>query len=92
MQSQNFGYLWRREGIRGGRPCLDGTGVPVDALVDRFVAGESLAELAEDYRLSLPRVEAAVRLVLYARGTNLDEKRAAEKVDRVIPLLAAGVK
>jgi uncharacterized protein (DUF433 family) len=83
----NFGLLQRVDGVRSGRPCLAGSGLLVDALVGRFVAGDSIAELADEYREKPERIEAAIRLVLFARGTNIEERRAAQKVDSVLPLL-----
>lgn len=44
-----------------GRPTLIGTGITVEALVDRFKAGDSIAELAQDYRVTPDRVEAMMR-------------------------------
>lgn len=86
MKTANFGYLWRMDGVRGGAPCLDETGLSAEVLAGRFAAGDSIAELADEYGYKVARIEAAIRLVLFARGINLDEKRAARKVDLVIPL------
>ena len=47
-----------------GRPTLAGTGVTVEALVDRFHAGDTIAGLAEDYRVSPDKVEAMMRWVV----------------------------
>jgi uncharacterized protein (DUF433 family) len=44
-----------------GRPTVSGTGVSVAILVERFAAGESLADLADDYDLTLEQVEEAIR-------------------------------
>lgn len=44
-----------------GRPVLVGTGVPVDEVWQRFQAGESTRDLAEDFRLEQPMVEEAIR-------------------------------
>lgn len=44
-----------------GRPVLRGTGVPVDVLVERHDAGESIDELAEDYDLDPGQVRSAIR-------------------------------
>ena len=52
--------------IQFGRPCLRGTGVPTDALSDRFVAGESIEDLAADYGIDPGLIEEAVR---YERGS-----------------------
>lgn len=47
--------------VQFGRPCLAGTGVPTDVLVQRFRAGESIGELAKDYRRKVEEVEEAIR-------------------------------
>lgn len=44
-----------------GRPTLAGTGITVEALVDRFHAGDTIASLAEDYRVAPDQVEAMMR-------------------------------
>lgn len=44
-----------------GRPIVAGTGVSIAILVDRFGAGESMADLAGDYDLNLEQVEEAIR-------------------------------
>ena len=48
-------------GIQFGRPCLLSTGVPTDALYDRWLSGESLESLAEDYAVRVTQVEEAIR-------------------------------
>ena len=49
--------------IRGGfgRPTLVGTGIRVEVVVARYRAGESPAELAADYRVSVELIDDAVR-------------------------------
>lgn len=47
-----------------GRPVLDGRGVPTAVLADRFKAGDSLSELAEDYGTPSERIEEAIRCEL----------------------------
>lgn len=49
-----------------GAPHLEGTRIRVEAVVSRFVAGETIAELAEDYEISAWEVEAMVRAVCAA--------------------------
>lgn len=46
---------------RFGAPMLSASHVPVAAIVDRWQAGERLAEIAEDFRVGLDEVEDAVR-------------------------------
>jgi uncharacterized protein (DUF433 family) len=46
---------------RFGRPTIAERGVPTDSLFERYQAGDSVAELAEDYGLTPAEVEEAVR-------------------------------
>ena len=52
--------------ISFGRPALVGTGIATSVLADRFKAGESFAELAEDYGRSKEEIEEAIRCELAA--------------------------
>lgn len=47
--------------ISFGRPVLVGTGVPTDVVVERFRAGDSIIDLAEDYDITEEKVEEAIR-------------------------------
>ncbi|MBW1808953.1 MAG: DUF433 domain-containing protein [Deltaproteobacteria bacterium] len=47
-----------------GRPVLVGTGIPVETIVDRFHAGESLSELSNDYSCETKLLEEAIRCAL----------------------------
>ena len=44
-----------------GRPTLIATGVPVETIMERFRAGDSIESLAEDYRVKRDLIEGAVR-------------------------------
>jgi len=44
-----------------GRPTIAGTGIPVSAIFERYRAGDSIAELAEDFRLNIGDIEEAIR-------------------------------
>jgi len=50
--------------IAFGRPVLTGRGVPTAVLADRFKAGDTLAQLAEDYDASPQAIEEALRCEL----------------------------
>lgn len=84
---REFGLLQRKVGVAGGTPCLSRSGIRVEMLAGRFGAGESIADIAADYGRTSEEVEAAIRLVIVARGVNLDEKRASVKVAAHVPLL-----
>ncbi|MCI0700594.1 MAG: DUF433 domain-containing protein [Planctomycetia bacterium] len=47
--------------IRFGRPTIAEKGVPTDTLFERYQAGDSFAELVEDYSLTTTEVEEAIR-------------------------------
>jgi uncharacterized protein (DUF433 family) len=49
-----------------GRPVLDRLGVRTEVLADRFRAGESISELAEDYSVPPEAVQDAIRCELQA--------------------------
>lgn len=44
-----------------GRPVIAGTGIPVSAVYERYKAGDSVAELAHDFRLEISAIEEAIR-------------------------------
>lgn len=48
-----------------GRPVLAGTGIATSVIAQRYKAGESIAELAEDYGRSSPEIEEAIRCELW---------------------------
>lgn len=55
-------------GVASSRPIIDGTGVPVWILYDRYSAGETIPSIADDFSLSADKVQRAIDYV---------EKRAA---------------
>lgn len=44
-----------------GRPVITGTGIPVSAIYERYKAGDSISDLARDFRLAPDAVEEAIR-------------------------------
>lgn len=44
-----------------GRPCVASLGVSADAIANRFLAGEGVQELAEDYGATVDKIEEAIR-------------------------------
>jgi uncharacterized protein (DUF433 family) len=44
-----------------GRPVIAGTGIPVSSIYERYKAGDSVAELATDFRLDTSAIEEAIR-------------------------------
>jgi uncharacterized protein (DUF433 family) len=53
--------------IAFGRPVLVGKGVPTAVLADRFKAGDSLSDMAQDYDTSTQAIEEAIRCELSRR-------------------------
>lgn len=51
-----------------GKLVVAGTGIPTAIIADRLRAGDSLAHLAKDYKLTLDQVGAALRWELGAQG------------------------
>lgn len=47
--------------ISFGRPVIAGTGIPVSAIYERYRAGDSVTELAADFRLNASAIEEAIR-------------------------------
>jgi uncharacterized protein (DUF433 family) len=52
--------------IAFGKPVIAGTGIPTFIVAQRFHAGESIGELAEDYRVQTEEIEEAVRAEIVA--------------------------
>jgi uncharacterized protein (DUF433 family) len=44
-----------------GRPVIARTGIPVSSVYERYKAGDSVADLARDYRLETGAIEEAIR-------------------------------
>ncbi|MDQ6676895.1 MAG: DUF433 domain-containing protein [Acidobacteriota bacterium] len=44
-----------------GRPIVAGTGIPVASIYERYKAGDSIKELAQDFRLEVSSIEEAIR-------------------------------
>jgi uncharacterized protein (DUF433 family) len=44
-----------------GRPVIAGTGIPVSSIFERYKAGDSVANLAQDFRLEISAIEEAIR-------------------------------
>jgi uncharacterized protein (DUF433 family) len=44
-----------------GRPVIAGTGIPVSSIYERYKAGDSVANLAQDFNLETGAVEEAIR-------------------------------
>ena len=80
-----FARLWRCATVRAGAPCIRTTAIEAEEVARRFVAGESVLQLATEYGISAASVEEALRLALYCRGTSLESKLAWSRIARVIP-------
>ena len=47
--------------ISFGRPVIAGTGIPVSSIYERYKAGDSVADLAQDFRLEISAIAEAIR-------------------------------
>jgi uncharacterized protein (DUF433 family) len=74
-------FIDQREGYRGGRPFIVGTGVTVDSIACHYsVHGLGYAELAEEFSLTSAQVMAALAFYLANKDTidrELEEERVA---------------
>jgi uncharacterized protein (DUF433 family) len=50
-----------------GRPVVAGTGIPTAVLAERFKAGDTISELADDYGANADAIEDAIRCELDVR-------------------------
>lgn len=60
----DFPLLWRMDGIKGGQPCIRGTGIIAEVLAGMFAAGDSIQSIAVDYGIEEEAVIQCVRLML----------------------------
>lgn len=58
--------ITRKSGVRGGRPCIKGTGIRVTDIVTAIQFDCGRDEIAEDFDLSLEQIDAALKY--YARN------------------------
>jgi uncharacterized protein (DUF433 family) len=54
--------------VQFGRPCIAGTGIATSIIAERYMMGDSVAELAEDYAQETLNIEEALRYELEARA------------------------
>jgi uncharacterized protein (DUF433 family) len=54
-----------KPGVQGGAPVLLGTRMPVNAIVDNFDYGVSVAEIVEQFEVPADRIEA---ILTYAKS------------------------
>jgi uncharacterized protein (DUF433 family) len=47
--------------IAFGRPVINGTSIPTTIVAERYKTGESIAEIADDYRRKIEEIEEAIR-------------------------------
>ena len=72
MNEKTISGITRKPGVRGGRPCIEGTGIRVTDIVTAVELEYSPEEIAVDFDLRLEQVDAALQY--YARNrAALDE-------------------
>lgn len=54
--------------ISFGRPILSDISIPVEIIVERYRAGESMSELAGDYECTQEKIEEAIRCQLWEQA------------------------
>jgi uncharacterized protein (DUF433 family) len=54
-----------KPGVLSGAPVLRGTRMPVDAIIDNYDYGVSIAEIAEQFEITTDRIEA---ILTYAKS------------------------
>lgn len=89
LRAKDFPWLsllQRRKGVSGERVCLLNTGIQAEFVVDRYVAGEAIDSIADDYYVSRLLVEAAIRCCLLVNSTELGSKRALKRLDALVPM------
>ena len=70
---QSIDLIAKNPAIRGGRPCIAGTGLRVtDLVIAHLFHGRLPSELATDYEISLAQVYAALAFY-YQHKEELDE-------------------
>ena len=74
-------FIDQREGYRGGRPFIAGTGITVDAIACRHnIDSMGPEELAEEFNLPMTLVMAALTFY-FANKETLDQEIADEAVE-----------
>lgn len=79
--------LNRLAGVGGGQLIVRGTGIIASVIVERFVAGDSIAAIALDYQLHPDLIERAIGDMLSGAVGRRGFLRAIEKrVEKRVPV------
>lgn len=62
--------IWVNPRVGFGSPCLRGTGLSTATLYGRWLSGETVEEIADDYSVPVKQIEAAVYYELGRRERN----------------------
>jgi uncharacterized protein (DUF433 family) len=74
-------FITQTPGVRGGRPCVAGTGVSVLRIAGWYKMGRTPEEIADQYgHLSCAQVYAAIAYY-HANREEIDAEMAAEEAD-----------
>jgi uncharacterized protein (DUF433 family) len=70
--------IWRQPGVKGGRPCIAGTGIPVKRIVGWHKSGMAPELIATEYsNVSLSQIHAALAYY-YSNREEIDSDLADE--------------
>lgn len=76
--------ITRKPGLRGGRPCIAGTGIRVTDIVTAVQFECSHEEIAQDFELSLEQVNAALEYYrVNSAAIDADMKRQDANFERL---------
>ncbi len=63
MEKPVFDQIVAKNGVLGGKPCIRGTRISVEFVLARVASGETLDQIAEEYKVEREAVQQAI---LYA--------------------------
>ena len=84
LQPSEHPYVVRREGVRGGRPILRGSGMPVWLVAAMWKSGDTIDEISQAYpHLQLAALFDAISYYLDHRA-EIESQIAENRIERVL--------